>query len=242
MPESARASDQHIIQLLDAPSYSLAEASRLVGISTGRVRRWQRGYEYRYEIVRGAKSRYGSQEPVVRRETTEGTTYSSFLDLIDLLFVRRFLDQGLSLQKVRKALDEAAQILGTVHFARDIFFTDGSAIFLQMRGKGENILQLMSRGQWVIPSIIVALAERIDFHDVTGYAMRWYPLGRDGLIVVDPMISFGRPSLEGRGTATANIYDLYRGEGSSIKPVAEWLDITQREAKAAVDFEMQLAA
>jgi len=230
------------LDLLDQPTYTLAESSRLVGVSKGRVRRWLQGYEYTYEIARGSEFREGRQEPVVHKVGSEGTSYASFLDLIDLLFVRRFLDHGLSLQLVRKALDEAAEFLGTAHFAREIFFTDGRRIYLQMRGRGENILQLMSCGQWVIAPIIESLSDKIDFHTVSGYAERWYPLGKKGLVVIDPYISFGRPSIIGRGTATANIYDLYCGEKGALRDVAKWMGISRPEAKAAVSFELQLAA
>ena len=184
----------------------------------------------------------GKQDPVVKRVTTEGTTYASFLDLIDLLFVKRFVDHGLSLQLVRKALDEAAEHLRTAHFAREIFFTDGRRIFLQMRGKAPNIMHLMSGGQWAIASTITDLSEKIDFHEVTGYAARWYPNGKAGLVVIDPQVSFGRPSIVGRGTATANIYDLYRGEQGEVDRVSKWMGIPKREVKAAVGFELQLAA
>ena len=39
---------------LRRPSYTVAEASRLVGLTGGRVRRWLRGYEYAYgKALRG---------------------------------------------------------------------------------------------------------------------------------------------------------------------------------------------
>lgn len=82
---------------LDRPSYPAAEAGRLVGLTASRVRRWLGGYGYSYgDAVR-------RQPPVLRRRETAGS-YASFLDLVDLLFVKRFLDHGVSLQRVRRAL------------------------------------------------------------------------------------------------------------------------------------------
>ena len=137
---------------LDFPSYSVAETSRLVGLSVNRVRRWLKGYDYYYD------STLRHKRPVVKQRGSAKTSYASFLDLVDLLFVKRFLDHGVSLQKVRKALDEARQILGTNHFARESFFTDGKNIYLQVKEAGEAILELLSGGQWVIASIIKALS------------------------------------------------------------------------------------
>jgi uncharacterized protein (DUF433 family) len=242
MTNSARFSNSDLNNILEAPNYSLAEASRLVGISVYRVRRWLKGYEYTYKITGGNEIREGHQNAIVHFSDTKEAPYASFLDIIEMLFVKRFLDHGFSLQKIRKAIDEAVDFLGTPRFARNVFFTDGSKIYLQMSSSGRNILTLMSRGQWAIAPIIVQLSEKIDFHNVTGLATRWYPLGIDGLIVVDPQISFGRPTIMGRGITTENIYDLYLGENKQIDSVSHWLDLPKNEAQAAVEFEYSLFA
>jgi uncharacterized protein (DUF433 family) len=181
-------------------------------------------------------------KPVVHRRGTAGTTYASFLDLMDLLFVKQFLNHGASLQKVRKALDEATEVLGTAHFARETFFSDGRKIYLQMKASGGAILELLSGGQWVIASVIQELAERIEFHKPTGLARRWYPMGRDGLVVLDPFVSFGRPTIVGRGIATATVYDFFLAERRNPRSVRSWLGLNSREARAAIEFEESLAA
>lgn len=221
---------------LDRPTYPAAEVGRLVGLSSTRVRRWLQGYDYRYADA------VHHQDPVIRRGKTHGTSYASFLDLVDLLFVRRFLDHGLSLQKVRKALGEASEILGTTHFARRSFFTDGSNIFLEVKDKGDAILHLLTGGQWAIAPIIQALADQIDFHASSGLARRWYPLGPEGLVVLDPLVSFGRPMVAGRGIATANVFDLFMAENERTAIVRDWLDLTDDEVEAAVEFERRLTA
>ncbi|HEX9732148.1 MAG TPA: hypothetical protein VGG06_09205 [Thermoanaerobaculia bacterium] len=222
--------------LLDKAAYPAAEIARLSGLSQARVRRWLRGYEYSYadEVRR--------QRPVIRRKGTKSTTYASFLDLIDLLFVKRFLDHGVSLQKVRRALDEAAQILGTDHFARKTFFTDGRNIYLEMKEKGEAILQLLAGGQWVIAPIIQQLAHQIEFASPSGVAYRWYPMGSDGLVVLDPTISFGRPTLRGRGVATSTVYDFYVAENENLEAACSWMDLEKKEVEAVVEFEERIAA
>ena len=226
---------------LDTAIYAAAEAGRLAGLSATRVRRWLHGYEYRYAPARGEPS-IRQQGPVVRRRGTAGTPYASFLDLVDLLFVKQFLDFGSSLQKVRKALDEATQVLGTSHFARETFFTDGRNIYLQMKATGDAILELLSGGQWVIAPIIQQLARRIEFDKPTGLARRWYPLGPDGLVVLDPLVSFGRPAIVGRGIATATVYDFYLAESRSTRLVSSWMGLNRKEARAAIEFEESLVA
>ena len=220
----------------DIPIYPAAEAGRLVGLSSIRVRRWLKGYKYIYD------SEMHIQPPLIRRRGTFGTSYASFLDLIDLLFVKRFVDYGISLQKVRRSLDEATMILRTNHFANQSFFTNGNNIYLRVKDQGDAILQLLSGGQWVIAPIIQQLSHQIDFDAPTSLARRWFPMGPNGLIVLDPAVSFGRPSIVGRGIATSNIYDFYIAENKRIKHLCYWMDLTPQEAEAAVNFEEHLVA
>lgn len=220
----------------DRAAYPAAEAARLVGLTPTRVRRWLKGYDYRYhEEVR-------RRGPVVKRSHHGPPTYASFLDLIDLLFVKGFLDRGLSLQRVRKALEEAASILGTTHFARKSFFTDGHNVYLKVKDAGDDILELLSGGQWVIAPVIQKLAAQIDFDSPSGLARRWYPLGTDVPVVLDPATSFGRPSIEGTGIATANVYDFYVAEDEDEDKTASWYGLPPQAVEAAVRFERRLAA
>ncbi len=187
------------------PSYLVAEAARLVGLSPGRVRRWLRGYEYSYRD--GVRDR----PPVLKGAARQGS-HASFLDLIDMLFVKRFLDHGVSLQRIRRALENG------------------------------QILQLMSGGQWTIAPVIRELAAQIDFESSSELARRWYPLGRDGCVVLDPMVAYGAPSIAGRGVKTINVHDLFVAESESIAAVRSWWDLTEDQVEAAVEFERRLAA
>ncbi len=99
------------VYIWDEPRYSPTEAGRIVGLSVGRVRRWLQGYRYQHgeNVV--------TMAPVLSRSSE--SKYASFLDLVDLLFVKKFLEVGFSLQKIRSALAEAEGIVGGYHFARD---------------------------------------------------------------------------------------------------------------------------
>ena len=107
--------------------------------------------------------------------------------------------------------------------------------------KAQGIIQLMTGGQWTIAPLIQQLAKRIDFHEAAGYASRWFPRGRDGFVVVDPLVSFGRPSVISRGIATENVYDFYVGE-QQVERVSHWLGLETREVIAAIEFEQKMAA
>ena len=208
----------------------------MVGLHPTRVRRWLSGYAYPY----GDGVRH--QRPVLQRQSKRRASYASFLDLVDLLFVKRFLDHGVSLQKLRLALAEASEILGTSHFARQTFFTDGSGVFLKVKEQGEAILELLTGGQWVIAPIIQQLAKEIEFDSPSGLARRWYPMGREKPVVLDPLVSFGRPSVAGHGVATANVYDLFMAEAQRLEAAQSWWELSADEVRVAVEFEQRLAA
>ncbi len=106
------------------------------------------------------------------------------------------------------------------------------------------MIALLTGGQGAMPNFISELYEKLEFEDLThfGFAKKWYPQGIDGRIVIDPEISFGRPTLVNWGVSTDNIYDLYLGEKKKIEPVSHWFNIPAQEIQAAVEFEANLWA
>jgi uncharacterized protein (DUF433 family) len=165
------------------------------------------------------------------------------VDLIDLLFVKKFVEHGISVQRLRRALEEAVNLTGDHHFAQRRFWTDGRKMFLQIKDKSaEALLELLSGGQWVIAPIIKQVAHQIEFDAITGVSTRWFPLGKDKSVVVDPSVAFGAPTIAGRGVQTANVFDLYEGEGRNIGRVSAWLDLPHEAVQHAVEFEQALAA
>ena len=228
----SRSSDNELLESLSAPAYSITFASHLVGMKRWSVARYLRGYfEYKYRV----------KQPPVVEQSMAGSTYASFLDLIDLCYVKEFLKRGFTIQYLRQALAEAKDHLGTPHFARSEFYTHSKQIVLRLPKDG-NLIALMTGGQLTIPEITEKLSDKLDFEDITefGFARRWYPQGKNSLIVIDPQLSFGRPTLVGYGVPTANIYDLYLGESEKYPPVSKWFDIPVPYIKTAVQFEHSL--
>ncbi|CAG0948023.1 Putative antitoxin VapB45 [Anaerolineae bacterium] len=225
------------LESLDAPAYSIAETTRLIGVPRSSVNYYLRGYQYTKEQMRDRKL------PSIINQSDAGSTYASFLDLMDLLYVKEFLARGFHLQFLRKALAEAKKYLGTPHFARNEFYTSRDRIALKIPRNGI-LIQLMTGGQITISEITEKLGKKLDFADAAhfGLAHRFYPNGKDGAVVIDPQISFGRPTLIGYRVATATIYDLYQGENKEIKPVSDWFDIPVPKIQAAVQFEHGLWA
>ena len=240
--QQMRSATARLMNPWDVPAYTAAEAARLAGVNAGRVRRWLRGYEYDAPRRQtDTTSRRVRRAPVVHRADADAP-HASFLDLVDLLFVKKFLEAGVSLQKLRRAMDEADRLIGGHHFAQRNFFTDGRNIYMEVRDRADALLELLTGGQWVIAPVIKHLSTEIKFHETTGFAERWFPLGPQASVVVDPRVSFGAPTVDGKGIDTANVYDMYVAENGRAEIVASWLGLEPKEVRDAVAFESRLNA
>lgn len=206
-------------------------------MTPSRARRWLRGYEYEYGSP--SERQRGSKSPVVLGAERQAVT---FLDLVELLFAKSVLDQGVTLQRLRKALAEAQKYIGSDHpFAQRKLYLLGKDLFIEVPDTAHSVLvDLLSRGQLGIPEVVVRLGKRIDFDDGSGFAQRYWPLGKKGAVVLDPSVAFGAPTIAGTGIRTANIYDFFRAEDDSLDRTASWFGIATRDAGAAVSFEKDM--
>ncbi|HMN85060.1 MAG TPA: hypothetical protein PKA74_03600 [Bauldia sp.] len=124
-------------------SYTAAEAARLLRVHPSTLQRWIAGYRYRTtEEVRRA-------EPLIVPSFTFGDRIElAFRDLVELKFVKAFIDAGMSTHAVRKCLDVARDVIGDPRpFATRRFRTDGRTLFLRVsEGEGDSVLDLRCRG------------------------------------------------------------------------------------------------
>ncbi len=84
----------------------------------------------------------------------------------------------------------------------------------------------------MIEPVIRQLATEIDFGSPEGLPRRWFPLGRNRPIVLDPFVSFGAPTVVGRGVKTANVHDLFVAENEKVAAVRAWWLATDEGARS----------
>lgn len=226
--------------------YTRSEASRLLGMSPGRVSRWVAGYTYWLREGRRKPDRR-SRPPVIRTELPQlrSVLALSFLELMELRVVKALTDRGLSLQHVRAAAQIASVAFDTKHpFASRRVFTDGKAIFSAVDDdptapnvvkwrKGEII-------QVVAGPIFAQFLSEIEFDSTTSLARRWWPCGRKYPVLLDPAVAFGAPVAEKTGIRTTTIARYCRH--TSAGETAEAFELPKRVVEAALNFEERLAA
>jgi len=230
--------------LLGKGLYSPSEAARWVGITPSRARRWIRGYSYEYLTTVGKKR--GHSNPVIRSDVPSfhDQMALSFLELIELLVVRAFLDRGVSMRTIRLGAKWAAKFLGVSHpFASHVFKTDGRSIFMDIDGDFASKKQLLevSRMQYAFPEVLDEYLEKVEFDLSTSFAVRWWPLGKDKPIVLDPDVVFGLPTIAGTRIPVQAVCDARRA-GETKKDICFWYDLDLKQVKYAIAFGMKKGA
>ena len=213
-----------IVPGLGTGIYTISEAARFLGVSTRKARGWADGYCH----VRSDGAHVS--EPVLERDELDRSLLT-FHELIELFFVRELVKAGVPLPDIRHAAARLRDEWGTPYpVARDRLFTDGRQILVE---SGEHYRNVVRRQQ------VFAFAEQffkdMDLDDEL-MAARWWALGRDRLVVLDPDRSFGAPIDIRSGIRTDIIYGAYKTD-QDVNAVVQWYEITEEAVRDAIEFE-----
>lgn len=222
----------------ELPAYGIGEASHYLGIPLATLRSWVRGRHYPTEAGR----RYF--KPVISLPDPRFGSLS-FINLVEahvLEAIRR--KHRIPLPKVRSAMDYVQRRFGSEHpLAKQKFETDGVDLFVS---RFEDLIAASEGGQLAMRELIKVRLRRIE-HDASGLAARLYPFTRQNgadqpkFVVIDPLISFGRPTITGTGITTSILAERYKA-GDSMDALAEDYGCERAQVEEAVRCELALAA
>jgi uncharacterized protein (DUF433 family) len=224
--------------LLQSGIYTVPEAARLAGVSPWRVRRWLKGYEFRVKHGRHrSPAVWNSQIDPIDHAVALG-----FLDLLEVRCVDAFISAGVTWKTLRQVHGRAQTLLRHTHpFCTNQFGTDGKTIFMEVReGNDEVTLWDMRDLQRVFDQIIRPFLRNVEF-DSGRVPRRWWPLGMNRLVALDPRRSFGQPIIFHDGVPTSVLARSVHANGSA-EEVARWFEIRPASVHEAVEFEQTLAA
>ena len=218
--------------------YLVRDAAHLTGVSAGRIRRWLRGYRYhsRKKTYASPPLWHGQWKPM------KHSFALGFLDLIEIRFVDAFLKAGVTWTTLRQARERAEEMFKVSHpFCTHGFATEGRAIFVELhRETGESSLLEIVEQQHMFRQIIRPFLKELEFVKGSGL-VRWWPLGENRLVALDPTRNFGRPIIATHGVPTEALANAVRATGS-IAEVSRWYEVPTEEIQEAVEFEARLAA
>jgi uncharacterized protein (DUF433 family) len=226
------------LSLVGVGLYSPAEAAALTSIPSQRIHRWLRGH-----AIGGKEYPRLWTSNLEKQKLDIESLYLSFLDLVQLRVADAFIREGLSPQKVRRAIEYGAEIVSSDYpFATASFRTDGKTVILHVldaEGGDDRLIDLFKHGQYLMQKVIEPSLKGLEFEG--DMAARWWPLGRAKGIVIDPRRQFGQPIDDATGVPTNVLAQAAKAEGSAAQ-AAKLFMVPIRSVNRAVAFELQLAA
>jgi uncharacterized protein (DUF433 family) len=231
--------------MLGTGIYTPADAAALLKAPASEVMRWAFGYDRRRN---GVRTHYA---PLIQTQLPEieGHHALTFMELVELMYIKGFRKAGAPWKLIHDAARVAARLFGTEHpFAMKKFFADPGGIYalLEEEHGGESLVRLVGHGQHAFQEVVGPYLGQLEF-DPVDVPTRWWPLGREGRVVVDPQVSFGAPIVAEIGVPTRILAEALEAEkeydpARALERVAWVYKVPPRHVQTAVRFEEWLRA
>lgn len=217
------------VLILERPIYGLSEAAGLLGLRSDRTRAWLDGY-----------ARQGVRYPPVIRTEPTGEDIVTWGEFVELGYLREYRRKGVPLQRLRPVIDALREEFGTPYpLATAKPYVYGKELVLELQQKNdlpEAIAIVVSSGQ------TLALADgakrfftKVEFDPPgDGDVRRLRPAGPASPVVIDPLVRFGQPAVQ--GVATERLWELHDA-GESVAEIATGYGISEEDTRAAVAYE-----
>jgi len=222
----------------ELPAYGIAEAAHYLRIPVATLRSWVRGRSYPTD----AGPKYFKPVIILPDPDLGSLSFVNLVEAHVLDAIRR--EHRVPFPNVRSAVDYVQQHFHSKHpLAEQKFETDGVNLFVS---RFQQFISVSESGQLAVRELIKAHLRRIE-HDAAGLAARLYPFTRKDdldqpkIVVIDPLISFGRPTIAGTGIATSILAERYKA-GDSMDALADDYGCQRAEVEEAVRCELALAA
>jgi uncharacterized protein (DUF433 family) len=225
---------QRPVSILERPVYGVAEAAGLLGLRSDRARAWLDGY-----------MRLGVTYPPVIRVEPTGDEIVTWGEFVELGYLREYRRKGVPLQRLRPVIDELRREFGTPYplaTARPYMY--GRELVLEVQEKTDlpsAIAIVIRSGQQILLADDASrFLRKVEFQPPDdGEVTRVHPAGRASPVVIDPLVRFGRPSVQ--GVSTERLWEL-SDAGESFEQIADGYDLPEDVVRAAISYEEQLRA
>ncbi|HEV2912863.1 MAG TPA: DUF433 domain-containing protein [Pyrinomonadaceae bacterium] len=227
----------------EIPLYGISQAARYLSIPTATLHSWTMGRKYPV----GQQREMRDFKPIII-PPDPNLPMLSFINLMEahvLSGMRRI--EGVPFYKVRSALEYLDREIPSPHpLIEHHFETDGVDLFVR---RLESLIKVSGHGQVVIAEVVSTYLRRIK-RDLNLNAVRLIPFLRQEpqslakdvdieepeKIMIDPLISFGRPVIVGTGIPTDVVADRFFA-GEYVEDLAKDYGITPEQVQEAVWYE-----
>jgi uncharacterized protein (DUF433 family) len=212
--------------------YSIPDAAAILDMPVNKVRTWVKKYwelEFVKELEQDQAYTWGEQREKVFH----------FFTLIEIIAVDSFREIGVSFPKIKRAHEMLAELLNTPYpFAHAELMSDGKRIFYEM---DTSLLEMDTKQQFSFTKLVAPYCKKIDFQEKTKLAERYWPLGKDRNIVVDPHHSFGQPVITGTNTTAEAVMNMLKA-GESPELIASVFEVNRKDVEDVQAFMKRSAA
>lgn len=206
---------------LGAGIYSIPDVAFILGLPVQKVRRWMN--EFWDQRIGKMNNKYSWGEG--KNKAT------NFYTLIEFYVFYQLREMSIGTNKILQVHQEMREILNTPYpFASAKVLSDGKSILFKM--DDDTVVHANRSRQIVLKEIIETFCKKIEFSS-SDIADRFYPMGKDKHIMVDPHHQFGQPVIENTNILAETIYDFYLA-GESIAFLSKLYDLSEAEIKDAI--------
>lgn len=197
------------------PLYTVADAARIVEVPPSTLSSWAKGYVRRFpdrpDVVGNS---------IITQLPSEGHHQPTipFVGLAEALVLAAVRKSGVSMQRIRPALQQLQTDIGLEHaLASRKLYTDGAELLFDYGAQhlGSDDAQLVHdlvvvrKGQRVFVEVVEAYLKRIVYDD-DGYAsLIRIPAYTDAQVVTDPTRAFGAPIFERGGVKIDDVLERF---------------------------------
>ncbi len=216
--------------------YRIPDAARLANIPLSTLRTWLKGYTSTY------KDKRYTHPPRWMTQIDPSSSVVGFLDLVEARTIGLFRRAGVRWSTIIAARAAAKEKLDEDYpFATLRLLTNGRLIIHEV-GESEHdraLVEITTSNRVFDPIMRPFFKQELDIEDEM--AVRWWPLGKQHEVVLDPEKSFGKPIVASFGVPTRVLAAAVRGQGSE-EAAARWFEVSLSAVKDAVEFERRLKA
>jgi uncharacterized protein (DUF433 family) len=238
----------------EIPLYGLTETAKYLKLHVNTLRSWV--YGRKYYVGKGRNRELIKSLPVIKLPA-EDKPLLSFINLVEIHVLSAITRiHNVQFKKVRAALNylETQSPEEQHPLATNKFWTDRFDVFVEVSG---DLICASRYGQQIIQEVMQEYLHRIE-RDVDLTPFRLYPFTKElkfstektsakkspknilaktpKNISIDPLIAFGRPTIQGTGIATNVISGRFQA-GEKIIDLAKDFDIEEMQVKEAIEYE-----
>lgn len=204
--------------------YTIPDVANILNLDKILVRRWLKEYwgnQFSNKHVSFSSWGKGRERAI------------PFFTLIEFFVFFQLRKRGVSAQNIAKAHETIGQELNiSFPFANSVILTDGKKIFYST--DGDLSINADKSKQINFKSIIELFCHKIDF-DKDQNALRYWPLGKEKNIVVDPHHQLGQPTIKNTNILAETLYNMYTS-GEKIGFISSLYDVPENDVKASIEF------